>query len=57
MATLIHPVAQAADSPARQVPVSRYARLVRAWCLRRLRAGWRRACRHAERPGRVVPYY
>ena len=57
MATLIHPVAQAALSPARQVPLTRYARLVRAWCLRPLQAWWRWACRHAERPERVVPYY
>jgi len=57
MPTLIHPVAQAAHSPARQVPVTRYARLVLARCLRPLRAGWRWGCRHAERPERVVPYY
>lgn len=55
MATLQHPIAQTAAAPAVSVPY--LVRRVLAWCLRPLQAAWRWACRHAERPGRVVPYY
>ena len=56
METLFIPLEAATHTPATFTPtLPRPSRP--AWWRRALQALWQGACQHAERPGRVVPYY